>query len=161
MLISQAQEGLSLPCGSGRAEREVAFELHLHILEGFGEDVREGCIYARRVKAGGCGARWGGGGGAPWVLEGSPTPGKIGKEDWNWTLECLAEESEPHSRVSGDQPRFLGTRTVRERRPGGGRRALGHASVNWGLSLLGGQRRVEGKVSRAIPELGRRSDPAW
>lgn len=81
-MISQAQEGLSLPCGSGRAEREVAFELHLHILEGFGEDVREGCIYARRVKAGGCGARWGGGRSALGARGESNTG-----QDWEGRLE--------------------------------------------------------------------------
>lgn len=79
-MISQAQEGLSLPCGSGRAEREVAFELHLHILEGFGEDVREGCIYARRVKAGGCGARWGGGAERPGCSRGVQHRARLGRK---------------------------------------------------------------------------------
>lgn len=50
---------------------------------------------------------------------------------------------------------------MREGRPGGRGITLGQASVNKGLSSFGGQRRVEGTASRAIPKLGCRSDPAW
>lgn len=37
------------------------------------------------------------------MLEGSLTQGMIRKEDWNWTLEYLAEQSEFYSQLSGVQ----------------------------------------------------------
>lgn len=41
------------------------------------------------------------------MLEGSLTQGRIGKEDWNWTLEWLAERFELYSQASRDQGKLL------------------------------------------------------